>query len=678
MTSYNLLPIFAMQSLSQTFVAESTSSSLFRNFIGDKTLNSTISAYRKGPDISFIRNSNATYFDSTGTLQITSINVPRFDYAPNGTFLGLLIEDQATNLIPYSEDFTSDWTSVADTVQLQTNVATISAPNKTETTTLLLPTTANSFHVITWGSTPFPFIGGPTVANTYNRSIFVKREKARYLIVSCSPTVSAFAAGQPNFDTVANIFDFDTESFTKFSVPVPIVQKINDGWYRISLSRASTNVNASNLTIGVCNGSDYENVKFAGEEGNLSGVYIWGGQVELGPFFSSYIPTSGSQVTRAADNAFISGKNFTSFYNLTAGTYITTVSQNNIFDSRAFATFTNTTGSKYLTLGTTVSGDKHAFFNTSGPTLTTGNINADQFYTVGISYKNNDFTLVQNNVIVDQKTTGTIPVAPLGIIKYELGQFNNSKYLNGHIRQINYIPARLSNSVLPDLSVLYDADAFSYLKQVENVDEQNLEPSTKVAINTFVTDLKNDGIWSQITGMGILAGARTLSGALIPLKGPAPTSFNFTLSDYTRFGGLSGDGSTKYIDTNIPFQSRPLRNSHYSVYMSKRVQTGSSFAAIIATSVTTLSTQDFMYVSSSGTSSDIVGTIQGRAGLGGQAVVLANANTPGFKGASRPSISTSSFRYNNLTLNVSRTDLPLLDFTISFYTLVMQYYQVFF
>jgi len=659
MTSYNLLPIFAMQSLSRTFVSESTSSSLYRDFISEKTLNSTIPAYRRGPDISFIRNSYATYFDSTGSLQLTSTNVPRFDYAPDGTFLGLLIEDQATNLIPYSDNFTTtSWTYNPNAVQLQADILNILAPNKTETSTLILPTTANDFHTITWGNTPFPFPGGPTTANTFNRSIFVKKEKARFLIISCSPTVSAFAAGQPNFDTVANIFDFDTESFIKFSVPSPAVQKINNGWYRISLSRASTNINASNLTIGVCNGPDFENAKFAGEEGNLSGVYVWGGQVELGLFSSSYIPTSGSQVTRAADNAFIGGKNFTTFYNLTAGTYITTVSQNNTFDSRAIATFTNTTGSKYLALGTTISGDKHAFFNTSGPTLTTGNVNADQFYTLGISYKNNDFVLSQNGNIIDQKIEGTVPVAPLGIVKYELGQFNNSKYFNGHVRQINYIPARVSNETLSDLTINYDTDAFSYLNQVQLFDGQNLEPTYKIAINSFVELLKSDSIWSQVTGMGILAGARTLSGALVPLKGPAPTSFNFVLSDYTRFGGLSGDGQSKYIDTKIPFQSRPFGNSHYSVYMSKKVEKGvTSNGAIIATSITTLSSQDFMRVTfnptTSAASSDITAVIQNRVGLG-LVQTLINANSPGFKGASRSSTNVAIFRANNTTFNVNR------------------------
>jgi hypothetical protein len=52
-----------------------------------------------------------------------------------------------------------------------------------------------------------------------------------------------------------------------------------------------------------------------------SGVYIWGAQFEAGSVATSYIPTSGSTVTRAADDLVITGSAFTNFYNQSEGTW---------------------------------------------------------------------------------------------------------------------------------------------------------------------------------------------------------------------------------------------------------------------------------------------------------------------------------------------------------------------
>lgn len=75
--------------------------------------------------------------------------------------------------------------------------------------------------------------------------------------------------------------------------------------------------------------------------------------------------------------------------------------------------------------------------------------------------------------------------------------------------------------------VVFDPDAAAYIAAVEAADGQPLEPAVKTAINSFVVGCKADGIWAAIKAACILAGARTLSGALVPLAGTAPTNFNF-------------------------------------------------------------------------------------------------------------------------------------------------------
>jgi hypothetical protein len=116
---------------------------------------------------------------------------------------------------------------------------------------------------------------------------------------------------------------------------------------------------------------------------------------------------------------------------------------------------------------------------------------------------------------------------------------------------------------LPD-----DADAVAYIAAVEAADGQVLETATRMAINSFVKGCKADGIWTAIKASCILAGARTLSGALMPLTGAAPTNFNFVSGDYNRKTGLLGNGSTKYLNSNRNNNADPQNSKHLSIFIS--------------------------------------------------------------------------------------------------------------
>jgi hypothetical protein len=112
-----------------------------------------------------------------------------------------------------------------------------------------------------------------------------------------------------------------------------------------------------------------------------------------------------------------------------------------------------------------------------------------------------------------------------------------------------------------------DPDAAAYIAAVEAADTQALEPAVRAAINDFVVGCKADGIWNAIKASCILAGARTLAGALVPLVGAAPTNFNFDSGDYDRKTGLVGDGSTKRLDSNRAGNADPQDNKHVATYI---------------------------------------------------------------------------------------------------------------
>jgi hypothetical protein len=92
------------------------------------------------------------------------------------------------------------------------------------------------------------------------------------------------------------------------------------------------------------------------------------------------------------------------------------------------------------------------------------------------------------------------------------------------------------------------------------------------AINAFITGCKADGTWDAIKAACILAGWNGITGALIPLKGTAPTNFHFVAGDYSRTTGLVGDGSTKYLNSNRNNNADPQDSFHLSVYASSASQ----------------------------------------------------------------------------------------------------------
>jgi hypothetical protein len=198
-----------------------------------------------------------------------------------------------------------------------------------------------------------------------------------------------------------------------------------------------------------------------------------------------------------------------------------------------------------------------------------------------------------------------------------------------------------------------DTDAAAYITAVETADTEPLEERTKIAIDNFVLGCKADGIWTAIKASCILAGARTLAGALIPLAGTAPTNNNFVTGDYNRKTGLVGDGSTKYLDSNRNHLSDPQNNVHISTFVG----------------VGALGTQSMIGMSGGGvddgrelhiftnTAASVRLGIRNRHG-GTSFALTGNTTISGFIGTSRNSSSFYSVRYESIGATNSITSGP--------------------
>jgi len=191
-----------------------------------------------------------------------------------------------------------------------------------------------------------------------------------------------------------------------------------------------------------------------------------------------------------------------------------------------------------------------------------------------------------------------------------------------------------------------DPDARAYLLAVEQADGQFLEAGVATAVNAFVVGCKADGIWSAIKASCILAGARTLSGALVPLVGTAPTNYNFVSGDYNRETGLKGDGSTKYLDSNRANNADPQNNAHRSVYVTD-APTGSASNFYGAEGVSVTGGDNLVAFSNK---------LQGASRGDGTSTgfdILNEATTLGLKGISRNNSANYTVRTSSVDITAS-------------------------
>ncbi len=150
---------------------------------------------------------------------------------------------------------------------------------------------------------------------------------------------------------------------------------------------------------------------------------------------------------------------------------------------------------------------------------------------------------------------------------------------------------------------------------------------------------------SLIKATCAMQGARTLSGALVPLAAdmPAPTNSNFTGLRYNRRTGLLGDGATTYLDTNYAGNADPQDNKHIAVYVTERGATNSLFRWYMGEagmSVLGLTSQNKHYARVNDLDTSFPGNDLAETGM---------------IGASRQTASNITVRLGNSSYNVSAT-----------------------
>jgi len=270
------------------------------------------------PRITFTRGSIGTRVNRNRLIETVDANQPRFDYDPvTGECKGLLIEESRTNLLTYSgfpqttsTSFPTGWDGWNPATCLRSQTL---SPNGID---------YGIFHgaVNQNGGGIKKDLTGLSPSTTFTLSFWGKKITQLELTYFAYNNIRGTATGTT--DGARNVSWF---AASKCSVEIGSLNGtgasgggqsvLTEVWQRFSFQL--TTDNAGSIRIIIAN--NVGDTGTGNEDGGGTWM-IWGAQLEVGTFPTSYIPTTTSTINRPSDLARITGTNFSSWYNSSEGT----------------------------------------------------------------------------------------------------------------------------------------------------------------------------------------------------------------------------------------------------------------------------------------------------------------------------------------------------------------------
>ncbi len=340
--------------------------------------------------------------------------LPRLDYL-GSTCPRLLLEPQRTNLVTFSEQFdNAGWgksQSGTGLVPVVTANNAISPDGYQNADTIVFDVGAGTTSSDI--SAMFQTFGGTTA--TYTGSFYAK-------------TASGTAQIQVRIDG---------SNYDKFT--------ITNQWQRFTLTKALT---------GTSNVFEMAIRRGLNEPMNATAtIQLWGVQVELGAYATSYIPTLSASVTRVADVASKTG--ISSLIGQTEGTLFVDFTINGLADYGTPISVNDGSTANYIWLTIFANGTLRAeLFNGAAQASITffGPVVVGR-YKMAFGYKTNDFVLYVNGALVGTDLTGTT-FSGTTLSRVDTNLTNASVYslASESINQALIFKTRLTNAQLAELT----------------------------------------------------------------------------------------------------------------------------------------------------------------------------------------------------------------------------------
>ena len=356
----------------------------------------------------------ATRVNSNGYVETVNADLPRFDFDPvTKVCRGLLIEETRLNVIRQSQALNEAVWSTNAVVGTNAVVSPDGTQNAETFTATNLNATLSQTNGITANSLP------------YTSSLYIK-------YVSGTPNVRLRLALVFGTAAVGHVvINSQTGAHVASTAPYTITDAGN-GWWRVSVTVTNNGSNSgASFQVYTTNDTVSTNV-----------IALYGAQLELGAFATSYIPTTTASLTRNADVVAMTGTNFSNWWQATTGAMTVRARQLSATSTRPWAYISDGTANNIISLrGNVTDPELYIKATTDQVQIDAGTLAANASYGLSGAWNTNDCAAAFNGGAAGTDASATIPTVDRMLIGSD-----GTNYLSGWAEKISYWPQRITNA----------------------------------------------------------------------------------------------------------------------------------------------------------------------------------------------------------------------------------------
>ena len=348
---------------------------------------------------SFVSDTDGTRVDKNGFITDVEANVPRIDYTGGGC-PSLLLEEESTNYLKYSEDFSQGYWNKNQVVITSTDNI---SPDGTNNATLLTDDNSGGTSSDV-GLNKYAFT--LPSAGTYAFSVFAKKG-----------TVKVVRISNGGYDTSSpSYFNLETGVVVSKGTnhETATIQEYKDGYYKIAITFETTTDLVGSFNFLMASDSSGAITK-----DGTNTVYVYGAQAEKLQYASSYIPNYGTDagVTRSADAGGSTG-DISSTINEEEGVffaYMAAHTSEAIVTPQWITLSEGNSDNSYIVIRYSSSANtiqvRYKANGGSPVQISTTSVDRGNFNKVAFRWKSNDFSLWINGNLIETQTTWDIITA---------------------------------------------------------------------------------------------------------------------------------------------------------------------------------------------------------------------------------------------------------------------------